>query len=86
MARRPRFPSHESLTHLSRDDAERALSALRVLCKHELLEVYTSAGSHDRDWQVWSNVRQVRIPLAEWATQWLATWYSNPPTDGGDAA
>ena len=52
MARRPTFPTHEHLTHLSRDDAERALSALRVLVKHDLLEVYTSAGSHDRDWQV----------------------------------
>lgn len=85
MARRPSFPTHEHLTHLSRDDAERALSALRVLVKHDLADVYSSAGSNDTRWNVWMHLTRRRIPLAEWATQWLATWHSNPPT-GGDAA
>lgn len=85
MARRPTFPTHENLTHLSRDDAERALSALRVLVKHELASVYTGAGSHDTRWYVWMNLTRRRVPLEEWATVWLETWYSNPPT-GGDAA
>ncbi len=82
---RPTFPTHKDLTHLSRDDAERALSALRVLVKRELATVYTSAGSNDTRWQVWMELSRKRVPLQQWASDWLATWYNNPPT-GGDAA
>lgn len=87
MARRPSFPTHEHLTHLSRDDAERALSALRVLVKYELADVYTSAGSHDRDWMVWSNIRWRRFTLAEWCAEWLTSLHGREGgPEGGDAA
>lgn len=88
MSQRPTFPTHENLTHLSRDDAERALSALRVLVKHELATVYTGAGSHDLRWYVWLELTRRRVPLPEWAAEWVKTFY--PPTDDtdgpGDAA
>lgn len=83
--KRPTFPDHRNLTHLSRDDAETALAALRVLVKRDLATVYTGAGSHDLRWYVFLNLSMRRLTLAEWAEQWLATWHNNPPT-GGDAA
>ncbi len=83
---RPTFPSHKDLTNLSRDDAETALAALRVLVARELASVYTSAGSNETRWNVWMELTRRRIPLAEWATTWLETWRENTPPPGGDAA
>ncbi len=82
---RPTFPTHKDLCNLSRDDAETALAALRVLVARELASVYTSAGSNDTRWNVWMELTRRRIPLQEWAAQWIETWNANPPT-GGDAA
>ena len=89
--KRPEFPSTDDLCNLSLDDARLALDALRVLVKLELVDVYSSAGSNDTRWNVWSNVTRKRTPLPEWAAAWLETWYNTtPPTDngpdGGDAA
>jgi hypothetical protein len=85
MQHRPEFPSVADLSNLAPADAERALSALRVLVKSELVDVYSSAGSDDTRWIVWSNIRWCRIPLQQWAAEWVKTWHETPP-EGGDAA
>ena len=87
--KRPEFPSVADLPNLSPEDAQRALAALRVLVKSELMDVYSSAGSNDTRWNIWSNIRWCRIPLQQWAVEWIEAWHQNiPPTgDGsGDAA
>ena len=81
---RPTFPDHRNLTNLSRDEAELALAALRVLVKHELVKVYTGAGSHDTRWYVWLELSRRRVPLQDWASEWIATWRANPPRPNGD--
>ncbi len=86
MQHRPEFPSTDDLCNLSIDDARRALAALRVLVDHELVDVYSSAGSNDTRWNVWSNIRWCRIPLPEWAAEWVQAWHENIPPTGGDAA
>lgn len=83
--KRPEFPSVGDLPNLSKEDAEQALTALRVLVKHELADVYTSAGSHDTRWNVWLELTRRRVPLQEWAAQWIQAWHGTPPT-GGEAA
>ncbi len=83
MQRRPEFPSIAALPNLSPEDAARALAALRVLVEHELMDVYSSAGSNDTRWNVWSNIRWCRIPLQEWCAEWLTSLHGR---DGGDAA
>jgi hypothetical protein len=85
MQHRPEFPSTDDLCNLSLDDARAALAALRVLVDNDLMDVYSSAGSNDEKWNCWSNIRWCRIPLQEWAAEWIRTWHENPPT-GGDAA
>jgi hypothetical protein len=86
MQHRPEFPSVADLPNLSPEDAQRALAALRVLEREELMDVYSSAGSNDTRWNVWSNIRWCRIPLPEWAAEWVKTWHENIPPTGGDAA
>ena len=85
--KRPEFPSTDDLCNLSLDDAKRALAALRVLVDADLADVYSSAGSDDTRWNVWSNIQWKRTPLPEWAAQWVEAWHQNiPPDDGGTAA
>ena len=72
MQHRPEFPSVADLPNLSPADAEWALTALRALVKAELADVYSSAGSQDTRWNVWLNVTWRRVPLGEWAAQWIA--------------
>ena len=83
--KRPEFPSTDDLCNLSHDDAVLALAALRVLVDAELIDVYTSAGSHDTRWNCWLTLTRKRVPLPEWAAQWIETWRNTPPS-GGDAA
>ena len=71
MKPRPTFPSTDDLCNLSLDDARAALSALKFLVESDLANVYTSAGSHDTRWQVWSEMQRRRIPLADWAARWV---------------
>lgn len=73
MQHRPEFPSAADLPNLSPDDAQRALAVLRTLVANDLADVYSSAGSHDTRWNVWSNIRWCRIPLQEWAAEWLTS-------------
>jgi hypothetical protein len=73
MQHRPEFPSVSDLPQLSPADAERVLAALRVLVENDLMDVYSSSGSNDTRWNVWSNIRWCRIPLQQWAAEWLAT-------------
>lgn len=82
---RPTFPDYRNLTNLSRDDEERALAALRTLVDADLATVYTAAGSNDTRWNVWSETQRRRIPLAQWAAEWLAAQDHLSPL-GGDAA
>ena len=84
MQHRPEFPGVTDLPNLSRDDAQRALEALRRLERAELADVYSSAGSNDTRWNVWINLSWRRVPLQEWAAQWLAEQDTTPT--GGDAA
>ena len=88
MQRRPEFPSVADLPNLSREDAQRALAALRILVDAELAGVYSSAGSYDTRWNVWLNLTWRRVPLQEWAADWIETWHNNQPnpSTGGDAA
>jgi hypothetical protein len=87
MQHRPEFPGVADLPNLTPDDAQRALNALRRLERAALVDVYSSAGSNDTRWNVWSNIQWRRIPLQEWATQWLAyEGKGNTPPMGGDAA
>jgi hypothetical protein len=79
---RPEFPNVADLPNLAPADAERALAALRALVTAELADVYSSAGSDDTRWNVWTNVRWCRIPLRQWVAEWLA---SQEP-DGPEAA
>lgn len=69
---RPTFPTHKDLCNLSRDEAERALTVLRTLVASELASVYTSAGSNDIRWQVWSEITRQRVTLQEWAAALFA--------------
>ncbi len=85
MQHRPEFPLVADLPNLAPEDAQRALDALRTLVRAELVDVYSSAGSNDTRWNVWSNIQWRRIPLPEWAAQWLADQDTTPP-DGGQAA
>lgn len=71
MQRRPEFPSTDDLCNLSLDDARAALVALRALIDAELADVYSSAGSHDTRWNVWLTISRRRVPLPEWAAQWI---------------
>lgn len=82
---RPTFPSMADLPNMAPADAERALAALRALVTAELADVYSSAGSDDTRWNVWLNITWRRVPLREWASEWVKTWHSDPP-EGGDAA
>lgn len=65
------FPDHRALTNLSRDEAERALAALRLFVLNGIASVYTSAGSRGQSWQVWLEISRRRMPLPEWAAHWL---------------
>lgn len=82
MQHRPEFPSVADLPNLSQEDARRALAVLRTLVESDLADVYSSAGSFDTRWNVWSNIRWCRIPLQEWAADLME--YPTPPE--GDAA
>ena len=79
MHHRPEFPSVADLPTLAPEDAQRVLDALRKLEQAELVDVYSSSGSDDTKWNVWSNIRWCRIPLPEWAAEWLATQESDSP-------
>lgn len=85
MQHRPQFPSVADLPNLSPADAEQALSALRALVQAELADVYTAAGSHDTCWNVWLNVTWRRVPLGEWAAQWITERDTLTATDGKEA-
>ena len=80
---RPTFPNVADLLNLAPADAERALAALRALVTAELADVYSSAGSDDTRWNVWLNVTWRRVPLRQWAAEWLV---SQEPEGPGDAA
>jgi hypothetical protein len=86
MQQRPEFPSVADLPNLSPADATRALAALRCLVDAEQADVYSSAGSHDTRWNVWDNAAWRRVPLGEWATQWLAEHDGDSTPPGGGAA
>jgi hypothetical protein len=88
MQHRPEFPSVADLPNLAPEDAQLALDALRKLERAEVVDVYSSAGSNDTRWNVWSNIRWCRILLQEWAAEWIQTSHQNPPPDddGGSAA
>lgn len=77
------FPTHKDLPNISRVDAERALSALRLLAQADLASVYTAAGSGGKRWNVWLELTRRRVELPTWAAEWIAE--QNTPT-GGDAA
>lgn len=91
------FPSTDDLTHLSVDDARRALRALRIFCDNELARVSDLAQpkhllSHDgahgplhHEWYVYLAISKRHLPLASWANEWLAEQDTTPPF-GGDAA
>jgi hypothetical protein len=53
-------------------EANRALEALRRHIVIDVARVYIAHDSHGRYWQVWLDVTQRRMTLAEWATEWLA--------------
>ncbi|MGH7484425.1 MAG: hypothetical protein ACREMY_02330 [bacterium] len=84
LQKRPEFPSTDDLCNLPLDDARRALAALRVLVDAELADVYTAAGNNDTRWNVWLAISRRRVPLPQWAAQWVEAWYRNP--DGPEAA
>ena len=79
---RPTFPTHKDLCNLSRDEAERALVVLRELVASDLASVYTSAGSNDTRWNVWSEITRQRVPLPEWAADLLT---QRPPVSEAGA-
>jgi hypothetical protein len=82
MQQRPEFPSVADLPNLAQEDAWHALAVLRTLVESGLADVYSSAGSNDARWNVWSNIRWCRIPLREWAADLMQ--HLTPPE--GDAA
>lgn len=75
------FPTHEDLTHLSYDNAQTALDALRLVVNAGLASVYTRPftpeGQRPR-WNVWLDravwpVGEQRIELATWASAYIET-------------
>lgn len=85
------FPTTDDLTHLSMDDARRALRALALLVQAGAAEVYDFSRpdrSLFHDWSVWLPITRRHLTLAAWATEWLADQQDHPtlPPFGGDAA
>jgi hypothetical protein len=85
MQHRPEFPSVADLPNLAPEDAQQALDALRELERAEVMDVYSSAGSNDTRWNVWSNIQWRRVPLQEWAAQWIAERNTPMATEGKEA-
>lgn len=83
------FPTERDLTQLSREDAQRALRALRKFDLAGVAEVYDfRRPDRSHEWVVWLPITRRRMTLQKWAAQWLAEQDTTPPDApfGGDAA
>ena len=65
------FPQSKDLPGVPPAEAERALDALRRMTVIDIASVYTAHGSYGTRWQVWLDITQRRLTLAEWADEWL---------------